>query len=93
MGVILSAMTAVAMAASATVGAVAAVKGFKKKGIDLPMSPSMAAAVAGPDTTAASEEARRAEMTRRRQRTKTLLTGPPGALGTADTAKKVLLGA
>ncbi len=41
----------------------------------------------------AQEQARIDDMRRRAKQTKTLLTGPSGALGTAETNKKVLLGA
>jgi len=43
-------------------------------------------------TQKAEEEARRETVVRRAKRTRTLLTGPRGALGTAQTEKKVLLG-
>lgn len=38
------------------------------------------------------EEARKEELRKRAKRTKTLLTGPQGVLGEAETGKKVLLG-
>ena len=43
-------------------------------------------------TAKADEDARKESMQRRAARTRTLLSGPQGALGTASTDKKVLLG-
>jgi hypothetical protein len=87
MGVILTALSTLAGIGATATGIAATAGAFNSNNAP---SVSLPAAV---DTTKANEEARQEEMRRRRTQTKTLLTGGQGALGEAETTKKVLLGA
>jgi len=83
-----SAAASATTVAGAGTGIAAAAGAFDKdKGLGMP------AFGATPDIKQSEEEVRKEEMRRRRLQTKTLLTGAGGALGEAETTKKVLLGA
>lgn len=73
-----------AVVAGTGIAAATGAFGGKQKGFDMPAAPSQ---------TVTEEQTRKEEMLRRARINKTLLTGPQGTLGVAETGKKTLLGA